>query len=98
MQPTLLTPMTIPKEDVETLKFPKDEVLYNQEDITSRTIDLRYAAKLGNLDRYKVKIIFQDDQQLRRVETTVWAVTEKMVVLKSGVMIPIHRVLEVRFL
>ena len=98
METALLAPTITLKEDISNLHFPGNEVLLDPEDITSRAIDLTYATKLGNLDRYKVKIIFQDDQVIRRVETTIWAVTEKMVVLKRGVLIPICRVHEVRFL
>ncbi|MBL4658182.1 MAG: hypothetical protein JKX73_09295 [Flavobacteriales bacterium] len=94
----LLLPELIQKEDVSILSFPKDEVLFNRENVTARNIDLKYAMKLGNLDRYKVKITFQDDEDIKRVETTVWAVTERMVVLKKGVFIPIHRVHEIKFL
>ena len=98
MESTLLAPTVTQKEDVSQLHFPSGEVLFNSEDIASRIISLHYASKLGNRDRYKVKIIFQDDEVMRKVETTVWAVTDKMVVLKMGVLIPICRIHEVKFL
>jgi len=98
MASTISLPGTIQKEKVSQLLFPQEEVLFNPEAVAARTIDLQYAAKLGNLDRFKVKIIFEDDQILQRVETTIWAITEKMVVLKMGILIPIHRVHEVKFL
>ena len=98
MQTSIFAPTLIKKEKVPLLHFPSTEVLLIPEAIASRNIDLKYAVKLGNLDRYKVKIIFEDDHALRKVETTIWAVTEKMVVLKKGAMIPIHRIHEVKFL
>jgi len=98
MPTTLLSPELIQKEQVAALHFPKEEVLFIPEANESRMIDLLYALKLGNLDRYKVKIIFEDDQIMRKVDTTIWAVTEKMVVLKKGLMIPIHRIHEIKFL
>jgi len=98
MESTLLAPTITLKEEVSHLNFPLGEVLFNSEDITSRITSLHYASKLGNRDRYKVKIIFQDDEAMRKVETTVWNVTDKMVVLKKGVLLPIHRVHIVDFL
>lgn len=98
MLTTLLLPKLMQKEEVSSLSFPKGEVLVSNEKMISRSIDLQYATKLGNLDRYKVKITFQDNKEMHRIETTIWAVTEKMVVLKKGVLIPIHRVHEIKFL
>ena len=98
MQSTKQVPDMIQKEEVAHLRFPVEEVLLDPEDLSIRKMGLFYAAKLGNLDRYKVKITFEDNQVLQRVETTIWAVTEKMVVLKRGILIPIHRVHEVKFL
>jgi hypothetical protein len=98
MESALLAPTITQKEEVPQLHFPTGEVLFNSEDIASRIISLHYASKLGNRDRYKVKIIFQDDEVMRKVETTVWAVTDKMVVLKMGILIPICRIHAVKFL
>ena len=97
MESTLPAPTITQKEEVSQLSFPSGEVLINSEDITSRITSLHYASKLGNRDHYKVKIIFQDDEAMRKVETTVWDVTDKMVLLKMGVGIPIHRVHVVKF-
>ncbi|MBL4578682.1 MAG: hypothetical protein JKY18_12360 [Flavobacteriales bacterium] len=98
MQSALPIPKIIQKEQVSQLHFPQEDVLLSCEDNIARTIDLYYASNLGNLDRFKVKLIFEDNKMQRLVETTIWAVTEKMVVLKKGVMIPIHRVHRVKFL
>jgi len=98
MDLSALLPASIEKEEVALLCFPITDVLFNSEDIRARTIDLHYAVKLGNLDRYKVKIIFEDDRKLRRIETTIWETTKKMAVLKMGIQIPIHRIWEIKFL
>ena len=47
---------------------------------------------LGNLEHTKIKIYFEDDKSRKLVETTVWGVTDKRVILKKGVVIPINRV------
>jgi hypothetical protein len=82
----------IEKEAIETLKFPHDEVLLDKDLIKERDAELNRALALGNLEHTKIKIYFEDDQARKQVETTVWGVTDKRVILKQGVVIPIHRV------
>jgi hypothetical protein len=82
----------IEKELIEKLKFPAAEVLSDSEKIKERKKDLDRALALGNLEHTKIKIYFQDEQSFNVVETTVWGVTDKRVILKQGVVIPIHRV------
>lgn len=82
----------IEKEKIETLKFPTEEVLFDKELIKERESELNRALALGNLEHSKIKIYFEDDQSRKLVETTVWGVTDKRVILKQGVVIPINRV------
>lgn len=82
----------IEKEKIENLKFPSSEVLTDAEKIKERKTDLERALALGNLEHTKIKIFFEDDQSRKVVETTVWGVTDKRVILKQGVVIPIQRV------
>lgn len=83
---------SIEKERIETLKFPNDEVLLDKILIIERENELNRALTLGNLEHAKIKIYFEDDTSHKLVETTVWGVTDKRVILKKGVVIPIHRV------
>ncbi len=83
---------TIDKENIETLKFPNTEVLTDVDAIKERETELNRALSLGNLEHTKIKIYFEDDRSRKIVETTVWGVTDKRVILKQGVVIPIHRV------
>ncbi len=82
----------IEKEKLEGLKFPSHEVLKDHEKIVDRRRELDRALTLGNLEHSKIKIYFEDDQSKKVVETTVWGVTDKRVILKQGLVIPIHRV------
>ena len=82
----------IEKEKIETLKFPAQDVLIDKEQIKERESELNRALALGNLEHTKIKIYFEDDQSRKLVETTVWGVTDKRVILKQGVVIPINRV------
>ncbi len=84
--------MIIDKEDIGLLKFPKTDVLEDITEIKTRLSDVNRALSLGNLEHSKIKIFFEDTESKKVVDTTVWAVTDKNVILKQGVMIPIHRI------
>jgi GH35 family endo-1,4-beta-xylanase len=82
----------IDKEDIALLKFPTTDVLNDVDEIKTRISDINRALSLGNLEHSKIKIFFEDDESKKIVDTTVWGVTDKNVMLKQGVMIPIHRI------
>lgn len=82
----------IQKEAVAELQFPDLDVLHDPVAQHERDFELRRALALGNLERSKAKIYFEDDKDLYMVETTVWGVTDKRVILKQGNVIPIKRV------
>lgn len=82
----------IEKELIENLRFPSNEVLQDKSLIQERTTDLERALALGNLEHSKIKIYFEDNESLKFVDTTVWAVTDKAVILKQKVAIPINRI------
>ena len=82
----------IEKEKVADLRFPTTEVLTDAEKLHEREANLKRALTLGNLERTKTRIYFEDEQGLKVVETTVWGVTDKRIILKHGVVIPICRV------
>lgn len=82
----------IEKERIGELKFPVQDVLLSEIDRKTRLEELHRAMALGNLDHIKTKIIFEDDKDLKAVETTIWGVTEYKIILKKGMVIPIHRI------
>lgn len=86
----------IEKEKIENLRFPSEEVLTEEMQIDQRRLDLDRALSLGNLEHSKIRIYFEDDSSRKVVETTVWGVTDKRVILKQGVVIPINRVHSVK--
>ncbi len=51
--------------------------------------------RLGNLERSKVNIVFADEKGSKKVETTVWGVTDKSVILKQSTVIPLARTIKV---
>jgi uncharacterized protein (UPF0248 family) len=91
----LQKPTLIEKENISGLKFPENDVLKTKDDMKIRSANLDKALKLGNLEHGKIKIIFEDSEGLKQVNTTVWGVTDKRVILKQGAVVPIHRIHEV---
>ncbi|CAM1344460.1 hypothetical protein [Tenacibaculum amylolyticum] len=83
---------TVEKEQIKFLTFPKNEILEKRKDQANRSLELQRALALGNLERQKVKITFVDDDGYKRVETTVWGVTDKSVILKQATLIPLQRI------
>ena len=87
----------IDKEAVANLHFPDTDVLTSNDAKVERAADLNRAMTLGNLEHSKIKIYFEDDKSLKIVDTTVWGITDKRVILKQGLVIPINRVHKVKF-
>ncbi|AEV34464.1 hypothetical protein [Owenweeksia hongkongensis] len=85
------TPL-VEKEIIGELKFPQAEVLLDKLAISERTAALHHATSLGNLDHHKVNIYFEDADGVKRVNTTIWAITDKRILLKNGKSIPINRI------
>lgn len=95
MEPGVASPVIVEKESIPEFHFPKTEVLSDVDEKKIRQLAMQRAIKLGNNQKRKVKIIFEDDQGIKKVETTIWAVTEKNILLKRGVAIPINRIHQV---
>ena len=89
------TIIIIEKEKIDVLNFPNKEVLKSSEEISRRKLEMQRAMLLGNNYKGKVKIIFEDNESVKQVETTVWSFTDKRVILKKGLLIPIHRIYEI---
>jgi hypothetical protein len=87
--------ISVPKEEVNQLRFPSGEVLKNQDDIRQRRVDLERAVMLGNVEKSKVRVVFEDEVGLKYVETTIWSITDDRVILKGDGSIPLKRVWQV---
>lgn len=84
--------MYIEKELIPSLSFKDASVIEQHPDLTKQ---LKKAMTLGNTHKRKVKIVFQDDEGVKKVDTTLWASGSKFVCLKGGVWIPINRLIEI---
>jgi hypothetical protein len=94
----MLQATLISKEDIPGLKIPNKEVLSTPEEIHRRASDLDRAMKLGNNEHNKVKLIFQSEEGIMMVETTVWEVTQNYVILKSNTHVPLRSIHQVEFI
>ncbi|MBK7385066.1 MAG: hypothetical protein IPI81_17290 [Flavobacteriales bacterium] len=87
----------VPKEGIPSLRFPKEPVELSDE--TRKEIHLRMeqALRLGSAEHGKCRILFEDDEGLKAVETTIWAFDAQVIVLKYGLTIPVSRVVGIEF-
>lgn len=85
----------IEKEQIKFLNFPKEDVFQQRREKMIRFMELRRGLSLGNLEQQKVRIVFIDDKGLKRVETTIWAITDKAVILKQSTIIPRQRIVSI---
>jgi hypothetical protein len=95
MNAEIVTPLIIKKENIVWLLFPPQEVLTLPNEIKDRKANAQKGLLLGNNYKGKVKIIFEDTESLKRVETTIWGLTDMHVILKGGISIPLHRIYSV---
>ncbi len=84
----------IEKEEVNLLHFPAEEILTSTRERKERATSIERAISLGNLEHHKVRIYFVDDEGEKRVDTTIWAVTDTAIVLKQHTVLPINRILK----
>ena len=89
-------PITIDKDQIAGLSFPENEVLSSPDKIRQRAADIELAMRLGNNYKGKAKIIFEDSTGVHQVETTIWGVTDKRIILKGDLVIPIHRIHKIK--
>ena len=85
----------IEKETIPGLSFPSKPLNKSKEQLLLLKKKLRRSMILGNVHRTKMRIIFEDEEGVKEVQTTIWAVGDKNIVLKKGVTIPIHRLVDV---
>lgn len=86
----------IEKEAVESLIFPNKPIkLRTAEEQKGFIKKLKKAEQLGNLFHNKIEIVFQDEEGLKEVNTTIWAVGEDHILLKKGVFIPVNRIVSI---
>ena len=89
--------LLIEKEEITEFSFPAGDVLKTEEEREVRQNRIQRGTRLGNSVKGKVKIIFEDVEGLKKVETTIWGFTDKNIILKKTTIIPIRCVHEIKF-
>jgi hypothetical protein len=87
-----MEPIIVIKEQIKDLSFKSPLNFPQEEDIHRK---LEEATRLGNGYHTKIAIIFQDDEGLKRVDTTIWATGQKYICLKGGMWIPINHIVSI---
>ena len=82
----------VEKESIVNCTFNNKLDIVQQNDLQKKIED---ATILGTAHHSKVSIIFQDDEGVKRVDTTIWAAGTKFICLKGGIWIPINRIIEI---
>jgi hypothetical protein len=83
----------IEKEEISNYKFaPSDQTISSE-----LKIKLANAEKLGNAFKSKAILTFQTEDGIKKVETTVWAVSEKFIQLKNDVHRPIASLIDIDY-
>lgn len=91
------TIVVVQKDEISRMNFGKGEVLTLPGQAEERRKALEQAVVLGNTYKGKTKIIFEDMEGIKQVETHLWGITDKWVILKRGIVIPINRIHKVIF-
>lgn len=91
-----MRPHEVRKENIHELDIINVRHMVCEEDRVMRKIKLNRGLILGNAYKRKVKLHFFDKYENPLfVETTIWAITEKSVILKGGKNIPIDSIYKV---
>ena len=85
----------IEKELIYTMHFPKQEVLIDAKQIKERIREAQKAVKLDDSSQEEIKIVFEDTEGLKMVKSALWGVTDRFLMLKRGMTVPLHRIHEI---
>ncbi|MBK1439311.1 hypothetical protein JHJ32_04870 [Parapedobacter sp. ISTM3] len=83
----------IPKEEIPKYRLAKASADHSVE----LRPKLQGAQRLGNEFKAKATITFQTIDGPKRVETTVWTVTDDALQIKNGVVLPLGSLLDVDY-
>lgn len=83
----------INKEDIANYKVIKAAEDRSEELRTK----LSNALRLGNEFKSKCSIAFQTTEGAKRIETTLWTLTDSYLQIKNGVVIPLNSLIDVTY-
>jgi len=85
------------KEDIGKLIFPKEDVLLHHKEQQKERLQMLIRAMYLGKEKIKVRILFQDTTGEKIVETTIWGVSEKYILLKGTTTLPIRCIHQIIF-
>ena len=85
----------IEKEKLKECAFKVPVYHFTDHELRERNRRLYLAMLMGNNFHSKVKIVFNTMEGYKEVFSTVWATTEKFILLKGGNFIPIEAIAQV---
>ncbi|MFK7755807.1 MAG: hypothetical protein AB8B53_02620 [Flavobacteriales bacterium] len=92
---TQQVPALINAQELNTLSFPKKELVTTLVSKFQISSLLQTASIIGCRYQDKVKITFSDSEGLKTVEATVWEAGLDKIELKEGYTIPTNRIIKV---
>lgn len=93
MEVNAIAPDLINKEDIKQFKI----INAPESHVSELRYKLQSAVRLGNEFKSKSLITFNTTDGPKRVETTVWSVTDSYIQLKNAVMIPLRSLLDIDY-
>ncbi len=79
-----MTPVKIEKENLSHLLFPKAYPELSKEKKIDLQEKLRKATLMGNSDKVKCSIVFNDSEGLKQIDTTIWEFDDEYISIKGG--------------
>jgi hypothetical protein len=89
--------VTVNLEEVISLHFPTDDVFFSKEEQQNRLKQVEGLMTTENVMEQPMKIMFQDIEGMKCICTTICGLSEKEVVLKNKVRIPMQRILKIEY-
>ena len=83
----------IQKEDVDKFRIISADVDNSNKFMTK----LQNALRLGNEFKSKTAIVFNTEDGPKRIETTVWSLTDKYLQIKHGILIPLKSLIDIEY-
>jgi len=82
----------IEKEEVINYRFTHSDL--RKREVTQEKLER--ALRLGNEFKSKAYITFQTNQGPKRIETTVWTLTDEFIQIKGGITIPLKSLIDIQ--
>lgn len=91
----VLTNTQVAEKQAKILKFPEVNILEEGIDQVNRSLELKREFFIGNSEKEGIKIFFIDSTGLKEVDATYWTLTDKAIILKHSIVIPLAKIIAV---